>query len=46
MTENREKLKYRISRKSVQWELGMRTDRHDAANSCFSQFCECAKKTA
>jgi len=25
---------------------GRWTDRHDTANSCFSQFCECAKKIA
>jgi hypothetical protein len=42
--------KYRISWKSVQWECGcsVRTDgrtvRHDEANSCISQFCECAWK--
>jgi len=42
-------LKYKISRKSILWELncfmqtdGWWTDRHDEANSHFSQFCECA----
>ena len=35
-------LKYQISWKSVQWEsvCSMLTDRHDAANSRFSQFCK------
>jgi len=35
-------LKYHISGKSVQWEPScfMRTDRHDEANTRFSQFCE------
>jgi hypothetical protein len=38
--------KYKISWKSVQWEpsCSMRTDRHDGANSSFSQFYECALK--
>ena len=33
--------KYQISWKSVQWEpsCSMRTDKHDGANSRFSQFC-------
>jgi hypothetical protein len=37
-------LKYQISWKSVQWvpSCSMWTDGHDKANSCFSQFCECA----
>jgi len=36
--------KFQISWKSIQWELScsMRTDRHDEANSRFSQFCESA----
>jgi len=44
---------YRISRNSVQWEpncsmraggrTGGRTNRHDEANSCLSQFCERVK---
>ena len=35
-------LKYQISWKSFQWKpsCSMRTDRHDEANSRFSQFCE------
>ena len=35
-------LKYQISFKSVQWQpsCSLRTDRHDGANSRFSQFCE------
>ena len=38
----RKVLKCKISRKSVQWEplCSMRIDRHDAANSRFSEFCE------
>jgi hypothetical protein len=34
-------LKYKISRKSVQWKpsCSMRTSGHDEADSCFSQFC-------
>jgi hypothetical protein len=41
-TDSRKVLKYQISWKSVQWEPSccMRTDRHDEANSRFSQFCE------
>jgi hypothetical protein len=48
-------LKYESSRKSVQWKPSCsmqrvtptdgRTDRHDEANSRFSQFCERAPKT-
>jgi len=35
-------LKCQLSWKSIQWEpsSSMRTDRHDKANSRFSQFCE------
>jgi len=39
-------LKYQISRQSVRWESSSsvrtyrQTDKHDEANSCFSQFCE------
>ena len=42
----RKTLKYQISWKSIQWEPSCsmrtdgRTDRHDEANSIFSQFCE------
>jgi len=42
----RKKFKYLISWKSVQWEprfsmrIDRQTDRHDKANSSFSQFCE------
>jgi hypothetical protein len=45
-------LKYQISWKSIQWEpsCSMRTDgrteRHDEANSSFSQFCESAYKVS
>jgi hypothetical protein len=37
-------LKHQISWKSVRWEQNcfVQTDRHDEANSRFSQFCECA----
>jgi len=44
-------VKHQISWKSVQWEpsCSMRTDgrkdRHDEANSCFSQFCELSWKS-
>jgi len=44
--------KYQISRKSFQWEpsCSMRTDRqrdrHDEADSRFSQFCERAQNSA
>jgi hypothetical protein len=43
----RETLKYQISWKSVRWEPSccMRTDRHDEANSRFSQFCELTQKS-
>jgi hypothetical protein len=40
-------LKYQISWKCVQWKPSFsygRTDRHDEANDCFSQFCERAYK--
>jgi uncharacterized protein YozE (UPF0346 family) len=39
-------LKYKISWKSVQWELScsMRTNKHDKTNSRFSQLCERAYK--
>ena len=39
-------LKYKISRKSVQWEpsCSMLLDGHDVANSCFSQFYERARR--
>jgi hypothetical protein len=39
------KFPYVISRKSVQWQptCFVRTDRHDEANSRFSQFCDRAK---
>ena len=37
-------LLFKVSWKFVQWErsCSMRTDRHDEANRCFSQFCELA----
>ena len=37
---------HKISRKSTQWEHScyMRADRHDEADSRFSQYCECALK--
>jgi len=40
----RKLFKYQISWKSVQWKpsTSMRTDRHDKANSHFSQICESA----
>jgi hypothetical protein len=39
-------LKYQIPWKSAQWEpsYSMRTDRHDVANSRFSQYCEYCEK--
>ena len=41
----KQKLKYQVSSKFVQWEPScfMRTDGHYEANSRFSQFCERAK---
>jgi hypothetical protein len=45
-TDNQTILKYQISRKSIQWKPSCfmrtdgQTDRHDEANSSFSQFCE------
>jgi hypothetical protein len=49
-TDFRKVFKYQISRKSVSWESSCfmcsagRTDRHDEANSRFSQFCDLAWK--
>jgi hypothetical protein len=50
VTDFREKLKYKVLSKSVQWEpncsllRGRQKDGYDKANSRFSEFCERAKK--
>ena len=46
-TDFRKILQFQMSLKPVQWNTSWslwtdgRTDRHDEANSCFPQFCEC-----
>jgi hypothetical protein len=49
LTDFQKILKYQISLKSVQWEQSCskvirQEGSHDKANSCCSQFCECAQK--
>jgi hypothetical protein len=47
LTDFQKILKYQISQKSVQWkqscsmQMDRQKDRHDEANSHFSQFCKC-----